>query len=70
MKNLKRSEIKDNKVRPRKAAGAKRRRQLEQRKRLLGLGMPEESVAKMNTKQIRDLLKYPKKVTQSLAAAK
>ncbi|MDA0765588.1 MAG: hypothetical protein O3A92_02020 [Verrucomicrobia bacterium] len=70
MKNLKRSEIKDNKVRPRKAAGAKRRRQLEQRKRLLGLGMPEESVAKMNTKQIRDLLKYPKKVTQSLAVAK
>ena len=59
---------KTNKTRPKKAPGARRRRQLEQRKRLIGLGVPEEEVSRMNPKQIRDLLKYPAKVQKDLAA--
>lgn len=68
--NLKRSTIKTNKVRPRKAAGPKRRRQLEQRRRLIALGVPEEQVAKMNPKEVRDMLKYPAKVKKQLEASK
>lgn len=65
----KRKDCKTNKVRPRKAAGAKRRRQLEHRKRLIGLGVEESVVATMNSREIRDMLKYPAKVTKSLAAS-
>ena len=60
---------KTNKTRPRKAPGAKRRRQLEQRKRLIGLGVDEAVVSKMNPREIRDTVKYPAKVAKSLAAA-
>lgn len=67
---LNRSKCKVNKVRPRKAAGAKRRRQLEQRRRLIGLGVAEETVSHMNPREIRDMLKYPAKVTKSLEASK
>ena len=49
-------------TRPRKPAGAKRRRQLEQRKRLIALGVDEATVDKMNTREIRDMLKYPAKI--------
>ena len=57
-------------TRPRKRAGARRRRQLEQKRRLIALGVDEEAVEKMNPKEIRDKLKYPKKVTQELAEKK
>ncbi len=60
---------KTNMTRPRKAPGAKRRRQLEQRKRLIGLGVDEEKVSKMNPREIRDMVKYPAKVTKSLEVA-
>ena len=59
---------KTNKTRPKKAPGAKRRRQLEHRKRLVALGVSEEEVSKMNQKQVRDLLKYPAKVKKELAS--
>ena len=61
--------FKTNKTRPRKAAGPKRRRQLEQRKRLIALGVDEESVSKMNPREIRDMVKYPAKVKKDLEAA-
>ncbi|NNE90487.1 MAG: hypothetical protein HKN23_02470 [Verrucomicrobiales bacterium] len=61
--------LKTHLTRPRKAAGAKRRRQLEQRRRLIGLGVPEEQVEKMNPKEVRDLLKYPKKVEQEYSSS-
>jgi hypothetical protein len=61
--------FKTNKTRPRKAPGAKRRRQLEQRKRLIALGVDQESVSKMNPREVRDMVKYPAKVTKSLEAA-
>ena len=68
--NLKRSQIKTNKVRPRKAAGPKRRRQLEHRRRLVALGVAEETVEKMTPREVRDMLKYPAKVKKDLEASK
>ena len=61
--------FKTNKTRPRKAAGPKRRRQLEQRKRLIGLGVAEETVSTMNPREVRDMVKYPAKVKKDLEAA-
>lgn len=58
---------KTNRTRPTKAPGPKRRRQLEQRRRLIALGMPEEQAAKLNPKEIRDLLKRPAKVEKEFA---
>ena len=52
-------------VRPKKSAAAKNRRQLEQRRRLIGLGVDESVVAKLNVKEIRDMLKRPKKIVAS-----
>lgn len=49
-------------TRPKKKLGDKSRRQREQKKRLIGLGMDEAVVGKMNAKQIRDHLKRPAKV--------
>lgn len=57
-------------TRPRKRAGAKRRRQLEQKRRLITLGVDETTAERMNPKEIRDKLKYPKKVVEELEAAK
>ena len=65
----KRKYFKTHMTRPRKKPGAKRRRQLEQKRRLLALGVDEEVVAKMNPKDIREMLKYPKKVEKSVAEA-
>ncbi len=45
--------------RPKKAGAARRRRQKNQSKRLVALGVSEAKVGKMNTKQIRTLLKRP-----------
>ena len=61
--------FKTNKTRPRKAAGPKRRRQLEHRKRLIALGVDEETVSKMNPREVRDMVKYPAKVKKNLEAA-
>ena len=65
----KRKYFKTHMTRPRKRPGAKRRRQLEHRRRLIALGVEEEVVSKMNPKEVRDKLKYPKKVEQEIAAA-
>lgn len=45
--------------RPKKTGADRRRREKNQSKRLVALGVPEAKVGKMNTKQIRDLLKRP-----------
>ncbi|MDF1815369.1 MAG: hypothetical protein P1V20_24425 [Verrucomicrobiales bacterium] len=57
-------------TRPRKKPGAKRRRQLEQKRRLIALGFDEEAANKLNPKEIRDKVKYPKQVEKELAAEK
>ena len=54
---------KTNITRPRKGGAAKVNRQNTQRKRLIGLGMDEVEVAKLNPREVRDLLKAPAKVT-------
>ena len=59
---LKRKFQKTHLTRPRKGGAAKRRRQSDQRKRLVALGMDEVHVAKMNQRQVLDKLKHPKKV--------
>lgn len=64
----KRKYFKTHMTRPRKRPGAKRRRQLEQKRRLVALGVDESVADKLNPKEIRDKLKYPKKVEQALAA--
>ena len=46
-----------------------RRRENIQRKRLLALGMSETAIAKLNTKQLRELLVRPNR-TKKLCAAK
>ena len=51
-------------TRPRKAGAAKNRRRLEQRRRLVALGMDEAEVAKLNSRDILTLLKRPAKVAQ------
>ena len=53
-----------NKTRPTKAAGAKRRRQKDQKKRLVALGMDESVVALMNPREVLTKLKHPKKVAK------
>lgn len=58
-----------NKVRPRKTGADKRRRCLVQRRRLVGLGMSEEAVAKMPVDVLRKKLKEPKKVVAEIAKA-
>ena len=59
---LKRKFQKTHLTRPRKGGAAKRRRQSDQRKRLVALGMSEDNVAKLNQREVLDKLKYPKKV--------
>ena len=51
-----------NIVRPKKNGATKRKKVKAQRKRLVALGVSEETVAKMNSREVRDLLKRPKKV--------
>jgi|GEM_PF-769088 len=61
---------KTNLTRPKKGGGKKRRRQNEQRNRLIGLGVAEEEVAKMNSREILTALQRPLKVIKAVAAAK
>ena len=56
-------------TRPRKKAGPKRRRRLEQRRRLVALGMDEVAVERLNSREILDLLKRPAKVAAEYATA-
>ncbi|MCH2060506.1 MAG: hypothetical protein MK183_07745 [Verrucomicrobiales bacterium] len=59
---LKRKFQKTHLTRPRKGGAAKRRRQNDQKKRLVALGMDEETVRKMSPRDVLTLLKYPLKV--------
>ena len=49
-------------TRPRKAAGPKRRRRLEQRRRLVALGVDAEAVDKLSSREVLDMLKRPAKI--------
>ena len=49
-------------TRPAKTAGARARRFSQQKARLIGLGMAEAEVEKLNVREVRELLKYPKKI--------
>ncbi|MEM8956125.1 MAG: hypothetical protein AAGD22_18375 [Verrucomicrobiota bacterium] len=59
-----------NRTRPRKGAGKKARRQREQKKRLVALGMDEAVVAKLNPREVLTKLKHPAKVAKEAAATK
>jgi hypothetical protein len=50
-----------NMVRPKKTGAKKRNIQKAQKRRLIALGVAEETVEKMSPKQIKEMLKYPKK---------
>ncbi len=52
-------------TRPRKSGAAKNRRRLEQRRRLVALGMDEAEVARLTSREILTLLKRPKKVAEA-----
>lgn len=55
-------------TRPRKAAGAKTRRRLEQKRRLVALGMDEAVVERLTSREVLDLLKRPAKVAAQYAS--
>jgi len=63
------SKIERNKniQRPKKSHAEKARRQRNQRKRLIALGMSENEVKKLDPKQVRTLLKRPKKIQAATA---
>ena len=52
-------------TRPKKSASAKTQRRSVQKKRLLDLGANAAAVNKMNVREIRDMLKYPAKISSS-----
>jgi len=54
-------------TRPRKAAGPKRRRRLEQKRRLVSLGMEADAVEKLTSREILTLLQRPAKVAAAYA---
>jgi hypothetical protein len=56
--------------RPRKGASDKRRRQKVQRRRLVALGVPEETVLKMDPQKVRLLLRRPLRVAKKLGLKK
>jgi len=57
-----------NNRRPVKSAPEKARRHRLQKTRLIALGMSEEKVEKLNTKQVRQFLAHPKKVIAATSA--
>jgi len=57
-------------TRPKKGGAKKAKRQRDQKKRLVALGMPEDVVAKLNPREVLDLLKRPAKVAKDAEAAK
>jgi hypothetical protein len=54
-----------NKLRPIKRPLERRRRLKVQRRRLIALGVPEAKVSKLNSLQVRQLLKYPARLKAS-----
>ena len=60
----KRKFMKTQLTRPRKGGAAKRRRQTDHRKRLVALGVTQETVDGMNQKEVREMLKHPAKIQQ------
>jgi len=56
-----------NLVRPVKNGKAKRQRVASQRKRLVALGVPVETVTKMNSDRVRTLLRRPTKLPKVIA---
>ncbi len=54
--------------RPKKSEGERRRRVKTQKARLVGLGMDEGTVAKMDPQKVRELLKRPAAVQKQSAA--
>ena len=59
--------MKTHLTRPRKSGAAKTRRRLEQRRRLVALGMDEKVVAQMNSREILTKLQRPAKIAQAKA---
>ena len=59
---LKRKYMKTHLTRPRKGGAAKRRRQNDQKKRLIALGVSEEKVQKMSPRDVLTMLKHPAKI--------
>jgi hypothetical protein len=57
-KNSKNNDV----TRPTKSGKAKRQRQKVQAKRLMAFGVSEEQMKHLSFKDVRDLLKYPKKL--------
>lgn len=55
--------------RPTKSGGDRRRREKVQRMRLLTLGMTEAAVQKLDTKEVRTLLRHPLKVKAKAAVS-
>ena len=47
--------------RPIKSPGARRYRQAQHKKRLIAMGVSEEKIRTMNTKEVRAILNRPKK---------
>lgn len=61
---LKRKYQKTHLTRPRKGGAAKRRRQSDQKKRLVTLGVNEAKVSKMNPREVLTMLKRPLKIAK------
>ena len=59
---VRRKYMKTHLPRPRKGGAAKRRRQNDQKKRLIALGVSEEEVVKMSPRDVLTMLKYPAKI--------
>ncbi|MDB4737404.1 hypothetical protein OAF75_01070 [Verrucomicrobiales bacterium] len=59
---VKRKYMKTHLTRPRKGGAAKRRRQNDQKKRLITLGVSETEVVKMSPRDVLTMLKYPAKI--------
>ena len=59
---VRRKYMKTHLTRPRKGGAAKRRRQNDQKKRLIALGVSEEVVVKMSPRDVLTMLKYPAKI--------
>ena len=51
-----------NMVRPKKSGAKKRNTQRAQARRLMGLGVTEETMSTMSNKDVKEMLKHPTKV--------
>lgn len=60
--------LKTHLTRPRKSGAAKTRRRLEQRRRLVALGMDEADVNRLTSREVLDKLKYPAKIAAEFAS--